>query len=129
MFTCCIISSYQKLTGVELINKPCGFNKTAHTARASMAVVRENFPGHVISQCGDLPWPARSPDLSVCDYFLWGYIKAKVFINKPCTVHELKVAIEHEIPAIPPYMIRCSMNNFKTRLQECIQRDVSIWIA
>jgi hypothetical protein len=28
---------------------------TAHTARASMAVVREMFPGHVISQRGDLP--------------------------------------------------------------------------
>jgi YD repeat-containing protein len=75
---------------------------TAHTARASMAVVREIFPGHVTSQCGDLPWPAQSPDLSVCDYFLWGYIKVKVFINKPRTVHELKVAIEHEIVAIPP---------------------------
>jgi hypothetical protein len=74
---------------------------TAHTARASMAVVREIFPGHVIPQCGDLPWPARSPDLSVCNYFLWGYLKAKVFINRAHTFHELKVAIEHEIAAIP----------------------------
>ena len=24
----------------------------------------------VISRGGDIPWPARSPDLSVCDYFL-----------------------------------------------------------
>jgi hypothetical protein len=30
-----------------------------------MAVVQEMFPGHVISQRGDLPWPARSPDLSM----------------------------------------------------------------
>jgi hypothetical protein len=97
---------------------------TAHTATASMAVVWEMFPGHVISQCGDLlPWPARSPDLRVCDYLLWGYLKEKVFINRPCTVHELKVAIEHEIAAIPPDMVRCSVNNFKTRLQECIWRD------
>jgi hypothetical protein len=28
---------------------------TAHTARASMAVVREMFPGHIISHHGDLP--------------------------------------------------------------------------
>jgi hypothetical protein len=67
-----------------------------------MTVVPEMFPGHVISQYGDLPWPARSPDLRVCNYFLWCYLKAKVFINRPRTVHELKVASEHEIAAIPP---------------------------
>jgi hypothetical protein len=50
---------------------------TAHTARVSMTVLREMFPGNFISQHGDLPWPAWSPDLSVCDYFLWGYLKAK----------------------------------------------------
>lgn len=50
----------------------CGINQqtmwfqqdgaTAHTARASMAVVREMFPGNVISQRGYLPWPTWSPD-------------------------------------------------------------------
>jgi hypothetical protein len=35
----------------------------------------------------------------------------------------MKVAIEHEIVEIPPDMVRCSMNNFKMRLQECVQRD------
>jgi hypothetical protein len=50
---------------------------TAHIARASMAVVQEMFPGDLISQRGDLPWPAQSPDLSVCDYFLWDHLKAK----------------------------------------------------
>jgi hypothetical protein len=70
---------------------------TAHTARASMAVVQDNFLGYATSQCSDLPWPAQSPYLSVSDYFLWGYLKVKVFINRPRTVHELKVVIEHEI--------------------------------
>ena len=49
---------------------------TIHTARASMSVLREMFPQHVISCGGDVPWPARSPDLSACDYFLWGYLKS-----------------------------------------------------
>jgi len=49
---------------------------TAHTARASMSVLREMFPQHVISHGGDVPWLARSPDLSACDYFLWGISKA-----------------------------------------------------
>ena len=45
---------------------------TSHTARQSMAAVRELFGNHVISRFGDIPWPPRSPDLSVCDFFLVG---------------------------------------------------------
>jgi len=43
---------------------------TTHTARASISVLREMFPQHVISRGSDVPWPASSPDLSACDYFL-----------------------------------------------------------
>jgi hypothetical protein len=52
---------------------------TAHTARASMEVIHEIFPEHVISLRGKIPWPAHLPDLSSCDYFLWGYLKVKVY--------------------------------------------------
>ena len=27
-----------------------------------------------------LPWPPRSPDLTPCDFFLWGYVKDHVFV-------------------------------------------------
>ena len=27
-----------------------------------------------------LPWPPRSPDLNPCDFFLWGYIKDRVYV-------------------------------------------------
>jgi len=36
---------------------------TAHTDRRSMAVLREMFPGRLISLRGDIPWPEPSPDL------------------------------------------------------------------
>ena len=55
---------------------------TAHIARASMSVLREMFPQHVISRGSDIPWLAHLPDLSACDYFLWGYLKSRVFISK-----------------------------------------------
>ena len=45
---------------------------TAHTARISMKRVQEMFPRRVISRFGDVHWLARSPDLSVCDFFPWG---------------------------------------------------------
>jgi hypothetical protein len=40
-----------------------------------MQVVREMFPERDTSLRGELPWPASSPDLSACDYFLWKYLK------------------------------------------------------
>jgi hypothetical protein len=70
---------------------------TAHTARASMSVLREMFPQHFISSGIDVPWPVHSPDLSACDYFLWGCLKSKVFISKPTAIEELKQRIKEEI--------------------------------
>ncbi|GBM20352.1 hypothetical protein AVEN_195900-1 [Araneus ventricosus] len=28
-----------------------------------------------------LPWPLRSPDLTPCDFFLWGHVKDKVYVS------------------------------------------------
>ena len=98
---------------------------TAHTAGASMNVVREAFPGRLISRNGDISWPPRSPDLSPCDFFLWGYLKSKVYLGKPRTIDELKEAIRREILTIPISMLEDVMENFQNRLQECSNEEGS----
>jgi hypothetical protein len=50
----------------------------AMSARDSTAAVRNLFPNHVISRYGDITWPARSRDLSACNFFLRGYLKSQV---------------------------------------------------
>ncbi|PSN57112.1 hypothetical protein C0J52_01298 [Blattella germanica] len=82
---------------------------TSHTAWQSMEVVRELFGNHVISRFGNIPWPPRSPDLSVCDFFLWGYLKSKVYTTRPRTLDELKQRIRDEIHSIPAEMLQRSM--------------------
>ncbi len=52
---------------------------TSHSANVSMELLRLAFPGRLISRNGNIPWPARSPDLTAPDFFLWGYLKCKVF--------------------------------------------------
>ncbi|GBP03334.1 hypothetical protein EVAR_101737_1 [Eumeta japonica] len=37
----------------------------------------------LISRRGDINWPPRSPDLTPDGLFLWGYVKSKVYTNKP----------------------------------------------
>jgi hypothetical protein len=96
---------------------------TAHTARHSMAVLREMFPGRLISRYGDIPWPARSPDLTPCDYFLWGYLKSEVFKHRPRTLQDLKDAIRLEVARIPQQMLRRVIQNFRSRLEQCVDNE------
>jgi len=86
-----------------------------------MAAVQELFGNRVISRFGDIPWPPRSPDLSVCDFFLWGYLKNRVYTTRPRTMDELKQRIQEEIRGIPTEMLQQAMGNLKGRLKECIR--------
>jgi len=96
---------------------------TAHTARASMTVFRQMFPQHVVSRFGDVPWLPRSPDLSACDFFLWGYFKSKVYVLKPRTVDDLKVPIREEIAIVPQEMLVNVMQNFEERLRTSVLQE------
>jgi hypothetical protein len=78
------------------------------------------FPNSLISRFGVLTWPSRSPDLTAPDYFLWGYLKKKVFANRLHTIEELKTAILSEIRAIPRDILQRVMDAFPRRLQQCI---------
>jgi hypothetical protein len=92
-----------------------------HTARTSVSLLRETFSQHFISRGGDISWPARSPDLSACDYSFWGYLKSKFFISKPTTIEELKQRIKEEVAAIPEQMTRRVMENRRGRLEQCLR--------
>jgi hypothetical protein len=97
---------------------------TSHTARDSMAAVRNMFPNHVISSYGDITWPVKSPDLSACDFFLWGCLKSQVFkAPAPHTVQELKHRIQQEVKRIPVEMLQRLIGDVRKRLTECLERN------
>jgi hypothetical protein len=93
---------------------------SAHTARNSIIVLGENFPGRLVSLRGDVGWPARSPDLSIYDFFLWGYLKERVFKRRPHTLPELKERIIEEVDAITREMCERAVQSFRDRLQQCV---------
>ena len=64
---------------------------TAHTSRFSMPYVHEAFGEE--STVSTVLWLPRSPDLSTCDFYLLGNLKAKVYSNNPHTIEELKTNI------------------------------------
>ena len=76
--------------------------------------------GTVISRFGDIAWPARSPKLTVPDFFLWGFLKDRVFRRHIMTIQELKQAIVDEVAATDEDLRKRVYGNFQTRLQQCI---------
>ena len=58
---------------------------------------------------------------SACDFFLWGYLKSKVYVRKPRRVDDLKVSVREEIATVPQEMLVNVMQNFEERLRTCVQ--------
>lgn len=81
----------------------------------TIAFLQGKFPGRLVSKRGDIDWPPRSPDLTPPDFFLWGYLKSKVYANQPQTIDELKANIRAEIDAITPEMLGKVMANAEKR--------------
>jgi len=46
----------------------------------------------------------------------WGYLKSRVYMNRPRMIEELKLAIHQEIAVLPQKMLEHMMQNFEERL-------------
>jgi len=61
----------------------------------------------------------HSPDLNPLDFFLWGYVKSKVYEKKPKSIEELKMKITETINAIPIDLCMNVCDNFVERIFRC----------
>jgi len=65
--------------------------------------------------------PPYSPDLTAPDFFLWGYLKSKVYSNRPTDLHALKENIREEIAKFSEETLQAVMRSFVTRVHLCIE--------
>ncbi|GFT86551.1 uncharacterized protein TNCV_641301, partial [Trichonephila clavipes] len=89
---------------------------TCHTARATIDLLKDTFGDRLISHFGPLNWPPRFCDLTLLDYFLWGYIKSLVYADKPQTLDHLEDNIRRVIDDIQPQMLEKIIENWTSRL-------------
>ena len=61
----------------------------AHGAKKVQDFLKENFPLIVPKDI----WPCSSPDLNVCDYWLFGVIEGKSNVTSHPSVNSLKASI------------------------------------
>ncbi|GFV54708.1 transposable element Tc3 transposase [Trichonephila clavipes] len=89
---------------------------TCHTARATIDLLKDTFGDRLISRFGPVNRPPRSCDLTPLDYFLWGYVKSLVYVDKPQTLDHLEDNIRRVIADIRPQMLGKVIENWTSRL-------------
>jgi hypothetical protein len=60
-------------------------------------------------------------DLTPPDFFLWGYVKDKVYAKNPSTINELKNGIVEVIQQIPREMCETVRRSVEGRLRQCVK--------
>jgi hypothetical protein len=67
-----------------------------------------------------IPWPRRSPYLTPCDFFLWGYVKDKVCVpTLPRDLPELRQRIVAEVDTIDVDMLQRVWQELDYRIDVC----------
>lgn len=95
---------------------------TPHTAQASIDCLRRKFGERLISRRTDFVWPAYSPDLNPCDFFLWGHLKAHVYSDPvPENIEQLKLNIRREIRRLQPLMLTKVTDSVSDRARDVIR--------
>ena len=71
-------------------------------------------------------WPPRSPDLTPCDFFLWGFVKEAVSVpSLPTTLDDLKNRIATAVNSVTQDILLRVWNEFGYRLD--VTRAVGRW--
>jgi hypothetical protein len=73
---------------------------SCHNAHIVRDCLQDNFPARWIGRNGPVAWPARSPDLNPCDFFLWGYMKELVYSVPVDTIEILQERVENAAEVI-----------------------------
>ena len=90
-------------------------NASAHKTGAVTQYLSEN-------RITTLPYPAYSPDLAPCDFWLFPKLKELLAGNKYTRVQDLSKAVNSELRGIPKEEYRAAFDKWRRRLQLCIQR-------
>lgn len=94
----------------------------AHFARSVREYLDTRFP-EWIGRRGTIFWPARSPDVTPLDFFLWGYIKNVVYAEDCQNIKSMKRKIEVAFSTITPQMLQNVRRSLNRRTELCIERE------
>ncbi|KDR14426.1 hypothetical protein L798_11743 [Zootermopsis nevadensis] len=100
-----------------------------HTANMVLDFLHETFDLRVISHRfperheGGKMWPPHSPDINLCDFFMWGFFKEKVYQRRPENVVQLRACIVQLCCALSEDLCRKVVMNTRVHLQVVVRQN------
>ncbi|GBM66026.1 hypothetical protein AVEN_39583-1 [Araneus ventricosus] len=91
-----------------------------HKVSSVQQYIRDTFQQQVIEYGGCVEWLPRSPDLNPLDFFLWGYIKQRVYATPPPTLQELRNRTTDACASVSSAMLYNVKREVQSRVQMCI---------
>lgn len=92
----------------------------AHHSKIARAYLDQQFTNWIGRASKFIAWPARSPDLTPMDFYLWGHLKQKLYRGQVFpNLDVLRERIREEAAQVPLDMIRNALDNFWKRLLIC----------
>ncbi|GBO27520.1 hypothetical protein AVEN_245013-1 [Araneus ventricosus] len=83
-------------------------------------LLRQHFTdAQVISRHFPIAWPPRSPDVTPCDFWMWGFLKDNIYSRRPAPLSDLKDSFWRHVLDIPTDSLHSAVENMVLRL-ECI---------
>lgn len=96
----------------------------AHNSREVEIFLRSIFGNRIISNTGPVHWPARSPDITPLDFYLWGYVKNEVYEYDP---PENRAVLEERTRDVLANINRNTLNRVcrlvYTKCQKCVEKN------
>ena len=89
---------------------------TPHTSGIAQKFLETKFCERLISKG---IWPARSPDIAPPDFYLFGYLKGKVYKDAPQDLEELENRIRYHLSRIPQATMTAVFQNLIKRITAC----------
>jgi hypothetical protein len=94
-----------------------------HFSRQVRQILDRRYQNSWIGRGGPVNWPARSPDLTPLDYFLWGHLKNYIYREPVNNLEELNDRIHEALAAVTPNMIRLARENLIKRARLCLDME------
>lgn len=95
----------------------------AHFSQEVRNFLDQAYPNRWIGRGSLFPWPARSPDLTILDFYLWGRIKGIVYQTRPTTPENMIDRIRDAVTNISRAEISTALLNTRCRINSCIEND------
>lgn len=111
-----------KVTNVDSVR----WNGAPLCTRIVVHYLNRHFNGRWIERNGPVWWSARSPDLTLQDFYLWQYLKNVVYERGPTTKKYMIERIRLTCANIPRNVLQKNVRHFQRRIDLCIQEKRNV---